>query len=121
MIVVNLPAAEFGVLALQLAGYSGRTIERSSAKTNTHRLKDFCYAGEATLEQLFRDIQSPDLAEFQVRNPNPIELVHALYFLKKYPTVHELAARCNNGTEKTVLGKAWRYVEAIQALKEKKI
>jgi len=121
MAIINFSAADFGVLALELAGYSDAMITKTSERTNNRRLEDFCGVGTQTLEQLFQDIQSPDLGDFRVKRPSPIEVVHALYFLKKYPTIYGLAARCNNGTEKTVLGKAWMYVGAIQALKEIKI
>jgi hypothetical protein len=108
---------DFAALGLRLAGFN---LETSKA-TNSNRLKDFCYAGTKSLKQVFRDIQHPDLGESQIQNPNPAELLYALYFLKKYPTAHELAGRRSNGTEKTVLRNAWRYIRAIQALKAKKI
>eukprot|EP00531_Pseudo-nitzschia_arenysensis_P002864 CAMPEP_0116130474 /NCGR_PEP_ID=MMETSP0329-20121206/8500_1 /TAXON_ID=697910 /ORGANISM="Pseudo-nitzschia arenysensis, Strain B593" /LENGTH=298 /DNA_ID=CAMNT_0003624857 /DNA_START=225 /DNA_END=1121 /DNA_ORIENTATION=- len=119
--VFTFSRAQFEALALQLAGYSNVTIARTNRETNTDRLKDFCYAGKKTLEKLYVDIQDPALGEHQIRNPNPADLIHALYFLKKYPTAHEFSGRCGTGTEKTVLNKAWRYIHAIQALKGKKI
>ena len=112
---------EFEALGLQLAGFSEETIARTNRATNTNRLKDFCYAGKKSLEKLYCDIQNPDLGEYQIRNPNPVDLIYSLYFLKKYPTSHELAGRWGTGTEKTVRRKVWTYIHAIQALKEKKI
>jgi hypothetical protein len=47
-------------------------------------------------------------------------LLLALYFLKKYPTKHGLAAFLYS-TEKTTLGWVWRYIITIQALKENKV
>ena len=113
--------AEFESLALQLAGFSNETIEKSSKATNANRFKDFCYAGGSTLNSIFEDIQHPNLGENRVKNPSPVDLIHALYFLKKYPTAHEFAGRCGNGTEKTVINRAWKYIRAFQALKRKKI
>ena len=112
---------DFSYLALKLAGFHRETIEKTCKKTNQRRMKDFCYAGSKTLNQLFRDIQNPELNELQIKNPNPADLIHALYFLKKYPTAHEFAARSGCGTEKTVISRAWRYIKAIQGLKKKKI
>jgi hypothetical protein len=66
------------------------------------------------------DIQDPDLDDARISNPNPRHLLSALYYLKKYPTKHDLAAFLDS-TEKTALGRAHRYVKAIQALKEKKV
>ena len=119
--VLRISKKSFESLALQLAGYSPETINKTCKATNADRLSDFCYAGTKTLKELFNDIQDPLLGEFQIKKPNPSHLVHALYFLKKYPTTHELAGRCGDGTEKTVINRAWRYIRAIQALKEKKI
>ena len=111
---------QFGVLALQVAGYDDKTIERTNTATNTNRLKDFCYAGTKTILDIFHAIQNPSLGECRIAKPDPTHLIWSLYFLKKYPTVHDLAARCS-GTEKTVLARVWRYARAIQALKETKI
>ena len=57
----------------------------------------------------------------QISNPNPLHLIYALYYLKKYPTLHEFVARIGDGTEKTLLKRAWQYIASIQALKAKKI
>lgn len=111
---------EFATLGLLLAGYSNNTITSTCQETNDNRLKDFCYAGSKTLCCIYEDIQDPSLGEFRIAKPNPSYLVFALYFLKKYPTAHDFASRCD-GTEKTVLSRAWRYIRAIQKLKEKKI
>ena len=112
-----IPKEQFEILALQLAGYNNNNRGGETSK----RLKDFCYASTKTLEDLYRDIQNPELGEFQIKNPNPVDLIHTLYFLKKYPTAHEFSGRSGAGTEKTVLNKAWRYIRAFQALKERKI
>ena len=119
--MVLLSNKAFELLALQLAGYNNEVTGKTSTETNKDRLKDFCFVSTKTLCDLFKDIQHPTLNELQIQKPNPSHLIYALYFLKKYPTVHELAARCRDGTEKTVLKRAWRYIHAIQALKEKKI
>ena len=116
-----LSKEEFKILALQLAGWPKTTIDRTCEKTNNGHMKDFCYVGPKTIVDVFEDIQDPLLGEFAIQKPNPAHLIHALYFLKKYPTSHEFAARVQDGTEKTVMSRAWRYIRAIQALKEQKI
>jgi hypothetical protein len=118
--MVECTQDELRLLALHLAGFDGETIARTNRAMNDLRLKDFCYAGTATIHNLLRDIQDPALGKFCIQKPNPSHLLYALYFLKKYPTAHALAGKCNQ-TEKTVLDRAWRYVRAIQALKERKI
>ena len=119
--MISFASNDFKLLALQLAGYNNDTILRTSNATNKKRLKDFCGLGEISLEKLFQDIQDPTLGDFYIKRPTPAELIQAIYFLKKYPTAHEYAARCGAGTEKTVLSKAWKYIRTIQALKAKKI
>lgn len=119
--VFNLSEEEFKVLALQLVGHSVKMIARTSDATNKRRLRDFCCTGTKTLQDLLNNIQDHSLGEFRIAKPNPSHLIYALYFLKKYPTAHEFAARCGVGTEKTVVSRAWKYVQAIQALKGHKI
>ena len=121
MVVQSLSKKAFTLLALQLAGYGIEFIGKTCKETNNNRLKDFCFVSAKTLRDIFQDIQHPSLNELQIKNPDSSHLIYALYFLKKYPTAHELAARCTDGTEKTVLKRAWRYIRAIQGLKEKKI
>jgi hypothetical protein len=121
MVQLHLTEDELESLGLNHAGFSQEKIDRSNKATNDRRLKDFCYAGPKTLLDLLRDLQDPTLGEYRIRNPNPSHLIHTLYFLKKYPTVHEFAGRCGDGTEKTVVNRAWTYIRAIQALKAKKI
>jgi hypothetical protein len=116
--VLQFTEEGFRLLGLQLAGFTNN--EGATKATNDSRLKDICYAGTNTLLQLYGDIQDPTLGEFAIRRPDPEHLLQALYFLKKYPTAHDLAGRCK-GTEKTVLKRVWRYIKAIQAMKEKKI
>ena len=118
--ILSFPPQEFQTLGLQIAGYSPETIKKTSETTNQKRLKDFCYAGPQTMSDLYVGIQDASIGEHSICKPTPTNLVYALYFLKKYPTAHELSSRCN-ATEKTALLRVWKYVRAIQALKRKKI
>lgn len=121
MVIFHFAEDQITLLGLQLAGFTTRTIATTNAATNEKRLKDFCYAGSKSITQILNDVQDDSLGEFKIAKPNPSHLIWALYFLKKYPTAHDFSARCGDGTEKTVLTRAWRYVRAIQALKERKI
>ena len=107
-------------MGLELAGFSNYTIQRNEKKRNLERFKDSFYASHQTAEHIFSDIQDEDLGESRIVKPNPIYLLLALFYLKKYPTKHALAAFLDS-TEKTVLTWDRRYVKAIQALKEKKV
>ena len=104
-IMRNLSKEEFSLLGLQQAGYSIESIQKSSRAKNNKRLKDYCYATTNTISSIFLDIQDPLLDKFCISKPNPSHLISALYFLKKYPTICELAARCSIGTEKTMMNQ----------------
>ena len=119
--VQNITIDSTAILALKLAGFTAESIEKASEKTNKRRLKDFCGVSPKTICDVFEDIQDASLKGDRISNPNPAHLIYALYFLKKYPTAHEFVGRTCDGTEKTVLKRAWRYINALQALKEKKI
>jgi DNA polymerase III alpha subunit len=117
--VLRFSKNEFAELGLKVgSNWSHQTIEKSSYKMN--RLKDFYFASPRTMREMFRDIQHADLGKFQINNPTPRDFLAAFYFLKKYPTKISQAAYLEV-TEKYGLKKAWRYVYAIQALKEKKV
>jgi hypothetical protein len=72
------------------------------------------------VDTFFDDIQDEDLRESIISKPDPLYLLLVLFYLKKYPAKHALAAFLDS-TEKTVLTWAKRYVKAIQALKEKTV
>eukprot|EP00543_Licmophora_paradoxa_P012520 CAMPEP_0202477674 /NCGR_PEP_ID=MMETSP1360-20130828/94064_1 /ASSEMBLY_ACC=CAM_ASM_000848 /TAXON_ID=515479 /ORGANISM="Licmophora paradoxa, Strain CCMP2313" /LENGTH=199 /DNA_ID=CAMNT_0049104925 /DNA_START=206 /DNA_END=804 /DNA_ORIENTATION=+ len=117
---IVLTPEQFFHLGLQLTGFPQETIVRSKKSTNKERLKDFFYATPKTMAALYRDIQDPNLGEAWIEKPDPIFLLSALYMLKKYPTKIAPAAfsKCN---EKTALLRSWKYISAIQSLREKKI
>ena len=72
------------------------------------------------MHDIFIDIQNPDLGNKRIKDPRPTHLLSALRFLKKYPTKKDMSG-IQDSTEKTALNRVWKYVAAIQALKEKKV
>jgi hypothetical protein len=120
MVLLHLTLEELFFLGLKLAGFSVSTVERTGDGTSTERFKDKYYACPRTVEQLLADIQDPGLGEAQIENPKPRHLLLTLYYLKKYPTKHDLAAFLDS-TEKTSLKWVHMYVKAIQALKGEKV
>ena len=111
---------DFFNLGLIKAGHSFKKIQRTCMETNLKRFKDSYYATPKTLHDIFIDIQSPDLGEKRIKNPNSGDFLLAMRFLKKYPTKYDLSA-ISDTTEKTALLRVWKYVKAIQALKEEKV
>ena len=120
MVLLRFTSKEFLFFGLDLAGFSSYAIQCNEKKKNLERFKDIFYASPQTSEDIFADIQDEGLGESRVSKPDPIYLLLALFYLKKYPTKHALAALLDC-TEKSGLGWAKRYVKAIQALKEKKV
>jgi hypothetical protein len=120
MVLLNFTSDNFFFLGLKFAGFSVSTVERTGKGTSTERFKDKYYACPRTVEQILAHIQDPGLGEAQIENPKPRHLLLTLYYLKKYPTKHDLAAFLDS-TEKTSLKWVHIYVKAIQALKGKKV
>lgn len=107
-------------LGLLQCQHSRRRINRTCNETNLERFNDAYYACPKTVHDIFIDIQSPELGCKRIEKPKPSHLLLALRFLKKYPTKYDLAGIAN-ATEKTALCRVWRYVQAIQALKDRKV
>ncbi|CAJ1944984.1 unnamed protein product [Cylindrotheca closterium] len=95
-------------------------ISSTCKETNEKRFKDAYFATAKSVHDIFLGIQHPDLGRKRIKNPKPTHLLLALRFLKQYPTKETLAG-FGGVTEKTALLRCWKYVEAIQALKEQKI
>jgi hypothetical protein len=120
MAILSFSHQNFLVVVQRLAGRTTDKVNTKSIATQEDNVKDFAYASPKTFAQIFGDIQDPLLGEKCIKNPNPHDLIWALHFLKKYPTAKDLANR-QDGCPKRSLERAWKYVEAIQALKERKV
>lgn len=107
------------LLGLQLCGYSDQTIGRNCDATNLNRFKDNYYITPTTCSIVFEDIQS-NQNEARIDKPKPKYLLLALYYLKKYPTKHQMAGFLDI-REATALANSKLYVDALQGLKEMKI
>jgi hypothetical protein len=87
MVLLRFSNKEFLFLGLELAGFPAYTIGRNKKKMNRERFKDSFYARpHQTVENIFDDIQDEDLGESRISKPDPIYLLLALFYLKKYPT-----------------------------------
>lgn len=91
-----------------------------NTKAKLVHFTDRFYASPKTLKQIFRDIQHPDLNEHRIPEPDLQQFLSTFYFLKKYPTKESQAGFAALSGKHSLL-IAWKYVKAIQALKEKKI
>jgi hypothetical protein len=111
---------EFFILGLLHCHHSQEKIRKTCKQTSLDRFKDAYYACPPTVHDIFLDIQSRDLGKKRIKKPKASKLLLAMRFLKQYPTKHSLAG-ISGLTEKTALLHVWKYVEAIQALKEEKV
>ena len=119
MVLLSFSKKQFTFIGLQLAGFSEERI-KSNKSGRKDWFKDKYYACPKTVKQISEDIQDPSLGDAGISNPDPADLLMALYFLKKYPTKTDLAGFLDI-TDKTALKRVWKYIEAIQALKAKKV
>jgi hypothetical protein len=118
MILQQLPENAFFRLGLLQCHAERRVNNTCCLRTNQKSFKDsYYYACPKTVHGIFIAIQNPNLGDKRIVNPRPTCLLLASWFLKKYPTTHDLAGfgKC---TEKTANTRSWKYVEAIQALKQ---
>ena len=114
------PSDRFFHLGLEMAGFSHAMIENTCLNTNLERFSSFFFASPETCEHVYRDIQDESIEGcIGLKDPKPERFLLALYFLKKYPTKVAQAAFLGC-VEKSALVKTWRYIRAIQALKEKR-
>jgi hypothetical protein len=121
MAIIRFSSEEFFELGVRFSGrWSEETLEKTCNATKEERLTDHLYASSKTITEIYRDIQSPDLGEFQIKKPDPVDFLAAFHFLKKHPTKSRQAGFIGC-TEKAALVKAWRYLRAFQKLKEKKV
>jgi hypothetical protein len=120
MAILELPEEAFLRLGLLQCKHSKKRIDATCLDTNGKRFKDAYYACPKSVHDIFVAIQSPDLGGKRIAKPRPSHLLLALRFVKKYPTSCDMSG-FGDCTEKTALNRVWLYVEAIQALKEKKV
>ena len=116
MVLLTFSHDDFLTLGLKMLGFSEKTIEKTCNATNVERFRDSYYTYPKIASILFDDLQKVDWAT----NVKPRHLLLALYYLKKYPTKHAMAAFLHE-TEKTALKWAHRYIKMIQDLKTRTI
>lgn len=117
---MDYSAADFLERGLKLCGFSDKTIARNGDSINLARFTDKYYVTPSTCEEIFNDLkEAADEDEHDV-DVNPDYLLLALYYLKKYPTKHDMAGYLDC-SEATALKKSKEYVKLIQMLLPKKI
>lgn len=116
MVKYHFDADQFYALGLRLAHFEPNL----KLKESPNRFKNKYYACPETIAGIFEAIQDETLGKKYIPRPEPADLLLGMFFLKKYGNKYDLA-EFSGYTEKVAAQKAWRYVEAIQALKDRKV
>ncbi len=71
---------------------------------------------------IYNDIKTKDLGDAKIEKPRPVNIFFALFWLKNYSyaTESRMAAFFKKD-EDTLRKYVWKYLKAIQALKEYKV
>ena len=113
--------AEILERGLKLCGFSDKTIARNGVSINEARFKDKYYVTPTTCTQIFQDMQKYGFdRDEENKKIKPDYLLLALFYLKKYPTKHDMAAFLDC-SEATALSKSKSYVKILQSLLPHKI
>ena len=105
--IIHFSKKEFLHLGVSLGSSWGiDQIDRMTEKRRRRYFNDSFFADAKTVKEIFRDIQHPDMGDKRIANPSPVDLLAALYFLKKYPTKFTLA-KYMGCSERHALDKAW--------------
>ena len=69
---------------------------------------------------MFPDLQTTQIEAARIAKPYVLHFLMAMYWLKNYPSESVIAGTFKVD-ERTVRTQVWKYVLAIQALKEQKV
>ena len=106
-------------LGLEIVGFCpGR--QNICLKTKLECFRTHFGVSPETLQAIFIDMQTTKITTACIPKPDAFYFLMAFHWLKIYPTEAQCAAtfKCD---EKTIHGKVWKYVRAIQALKGQKV
>ena len=105
--------ADFLERGLKLCGFSDKTIARNGVSINEARFKDKYYVTPTTCAEIFQDMQKYGFdRDEENKKIKPDYLLLALFYLKKYPTKHDMAAFLDC-SEATALSKSKSYVKML--------
>jgi hypothetical protein len=90
------------------------------AETNIERYVSHFGASPQSHSAIFSDLQTTQIKAAQITKPSVLPFLMAMYWLKTYQSESVMAGTFKVD-EKTVRTYVWKYVLAIQALKEQKV
>lgn len=117
--VLSLTPDEWQRLGL---GYVGFSVSHQNCcdRTNSERFQAHYGVGPATLDAVFVDLQTTNIAAARIAKPKLKYFLMTMYWCKTYPTEAAVAG-VFNVNEKTVRDRIKEYLNAMAALKGMKV
>lgn len=106
-------------LGLQSVGF-GPIRQNRLQETNVQRFVAHYGASPESHRAMFSDLQTTQIKTAHIAKPYILHFLMAMFWLKNYPTESVMAGTFKVD-EKTIRTQVWKYVLAIQALKEQKV
>jgi hypothetical protein len=120
VVLVAVTPKEWLELGLNIVGFGPIRQNRLHA-TNVERFVAHFGASPESHSAMFSDLQTTQILEAaRIAKPYVFHFLMAMYWLKNYPSESVIAGTFKVD-EKTVRTQVWKYVLAIQALKEQKV
>lgn len=111
------------IMEIGLELYDKRGMMRKQEE-NTLRFRSYFGCDPVVAAQIWEDLLTARDAAMQIDTTKcgvtSNELLHALYFLKRYPTETERCGRSGK-SPKTIRARTWYFVGRINNLKQKKV
>jgi len=117
--VVAPTASDWLYLGLVEANFRSRR-QKVRHETNMDRFLAHYGGHPESMEEIFVDLQTTEIATARINKPNVLHFLMAFNWLRTYGTEEVNSGRFQLD-EKTVRTHVWRYVHAIAALKGKKV
>ena len=120
MALINLSAADFLFLGLELVGFSAARQASVCDETNTERFLSSYPITPAACSSAFYDLQTTANDAARIDDPVPFYFLVALNWMRTYKTEHEISGLADLDPT-TLRVHIRKYTDAFAALKEEKI
>jgi len=118
MVLINISAANFLRLGLEAKGFGPS--RQGSLKVKLRRFHSAYGLAPQTLSVMFHDLQTTQVAEARIDDPDYKDFLLAVFWMKTYMVEEDLAGFFDV-SEKTARTHIWKYVTEIRALKAEMI
>lgn len=119
MAIIRVSEETIITIGLQTVGCS-ESWKSANTEARIETFRACFYATPKTCQDIFVAIQADDLETHRVKKPDLVYLLITLNWLYKYNTEKQMSINFKIN-EKTIRKNIWRYAEAINALKTRKV